>query len=212
MFGDAIDETLNLDEALANTSLSVDFQVAGGLGSQLKQVARLIHAREQRQAERDVFFVTKGGWDTHRGVKPNTDRGWTDVNQALADFVTELRDPGLNVFNDVVIASASDFGRTLDPNPSGTDHGWGGNHFVINGQLNGGQIFNTFPDSFATNDVGRGRQIPTVPWEFMFAPIAEWFGLRFGLTEPDLRVKLFPNIDNFNNASTPILRSRDLFK
>lgn len=52
-----------------------------------------------------------------------------------------------NIFDSVVIASESDFGRTLSSNGAGTDHAWAGNHFVLGGKVNGGRVYNDFPSS-----------------------------------------------------------------
>eukprot|EP00966_Prymnesium_polylepis_P179705 4160636-Prymnesium_polylepis.1 len=76
------------------------------------------------------------------------------------------------VWEDVAIASMSDFGRTLTPNGNeGTDHGWGdsppvrftrppsGNTFVLSGSLNGAQIFGRYPSGMtddAEQTIGRG--------------------------------------------------------
>ena len=68
-------------------------------------------AQRMSQAERDVFFVELGGWDTHSNVLEVTSRNWEAVDAGLQDFVTELKSASL--FNDVVIASASDFARSL---------------------------------------------------------------------------------------------------
>jgi uncharacterized protein (DUF1501 family) len=38
-----------------------------------------------------------------------------------------------------------DFGRTLQPSGSGTDHGWGNHHLVLGGAVNGGRIYGRFP-------------------------------------------------------------------
>ena len=70
----------------------------------------------------------------------------------------------------VAIATLSDFGRTLTSNGRGTDHAWGGNHVVMGGEVRGGQILGAYPSTLAKSDanplnIGRGRLIPTTPWE-----------------------------------------------
>ena len=39
----------------------------------------------------------------------------------------------------------SDFGRTLQPSGSGSDHGWGNHHLILGGAVNGGRIYGRFP-------------------------------------------------------------------
>merc|ERR1712178_314184 len=161
---------------------------------QFSQVARLIAAREERNVERDLFYVTIGGFDTHSDSAEVLEENFRHINDALQEFVGELR--AQNIFDSVVIASESDFGRTLSTNGAGTDHAWAGNHFVIGGRVNGGRVFNDFPSSLLEGndqDLGRGRLIPKYPWENMMVPIAEWMGV-----QEDQQATVFPNLANFD--------------
>merc|ERR1711862_744355 len=74
----------------------------------------------------------------------------------------------------------SDFGRTLTPNnQDGSDHGWGGNYFMMGGQVKGGQILGQYPDDYDGHlDAGRGRVIPTTPWDAVWYGISEWMGVK----------------------------------
>ena len=52
----------------------------------------------------------------------------------------------------------------MTSNGSGSDHAWGGNHFIISGSANGGEIYGKYPDLALNNsstDLGRGRILPT---------------------------------------------------
>jgi len=168
----------------------------GGLGV-LKQVARLIASRTMRKAERDFFFVGFGGFDMHTNLEMNLFNRFGTINQGITAFVNEMRAQG--IWNDVVLATQSDFARTLDPNSNrGTDHAWAGQHFVISGGLKGGRIYNDFPESLASGnraDVGRGRLIPKYPYESFMVPIAKWLGVE----DSQLR-NVFPNLPNFNSS------------
>ena len=53
----------------------------------------------------------------------------------------------LGVANDVTSFTASDFGRTLTVNRDGTDHGWGGHHFVVGGSVAGNRMYGGFPEA-----------------------------------------------------------------
>ena len=110
----------------------------------------------------------------------------------------------LGAENEVVLYSASDFGRTLTSNSQGSDHAWGGNQFVLGGQVKGKQIYGTYPDLYQDNvlDVGRGRLIPTTSVDEFFAEMALWLGV----AKTDLPLVL-PNISRFyspSNASPPV--------
>jgi len=199
-YAKSISNFVETGESLGNTldavTLETSFAGATGLGRQLKQVARLIAARETRKVERDLFYVNIGGFDAHTlGAQVLAER-FTMIDDALKEFVTELK--AQNIFNSVVIASESDFGRTLSSNGAGTDHAWAGNHFVIGGNVNGGRVYNDFPDSLllgSEQDLGRGRLIPKYPWESMIVPIAEWMGV-----DESQHATVFPNLAKFDKA------------
>jgi uncharacterized protein (DUF1501 family) len=47
--------------------------------------------------------------------------------------------------NKVTTFTASDSGRTLAPNGEGSDHGWGGRHFIVGGAVKGKAIYGAPP-------------------------------------------------------------------
>lgn len=69
----------------------------------------------------------------------------------------------------------SEFGRTVTPNSSGgSDHGWGGNYFVMGGQIKGGRVLGKHPMNYNSNNphiTGRGAWIPTTSNEAMWVSI-----------------------------------------
>lgn len=170
------------------------------LSQQLEIVARMIAARTDLGAKRQVFFVTLSGFDTH--VTQN--QGHTDLmaklDGALAYFNSALASlPGGDASSLVTTFTASDFGRTLQSNGTGTDHGWGGHHFVMGGAVQGGDIYGQFPTiglSTAT-DAGNGRLIPTTSVDQYGASLASWFG-----ATGDQLDAIFPNLRNFGSART----------
>ena len=103
-------------------TLDTSFAGTGRLMAMMQQVAKVIKTRATRQAERDVFFVSTGGWDTHNEVTLKLIENFGEVNAALDAFATEMRAQG--VWQHVTLLSASEFGRTLVSNGQGTDHGW----------------------------------------------------------------------------------------
>ena len=100
--------------------------------------------------------------------------------------------------NNVVLYTASDFGRTLTSNGSGSDHAWGGNHFIISGSANGGEIYGKYPDLALNNsstDLGRGRILPTTSVDQYMAELAYWYGV------PNSEIStVIPNINNFSSS------------
>ena len=125
---------------------------------------------------------------------------------ALSAFVTEMKVQAR--WQDVTVVSTSEFGRTITSNGAGTDHGWAGNHFVLGGSVRGGQIFGTYPNDLTDSgeqSMGRGRIIPTTPWEGVWAPVAEWFGVG-----QERMAEVLPNLANFQ-LDEHIVRAETMF-
>ncbi len=149
----------------------------GPFSQALRQIARVIGARDALGATRQTFFVTVGGWDHHDEVLDNQARLLPQISQGIAEFRDALVE--LGVFDQVTTFTTSDFGRTLTSNGRGSDHGWGGHHVVMGGAVNGASIYGDYP-LLATNsplDVGRGIYIPTTSIDEYFAELALWFGV-----------------------------------
>lgn len=147
------------------------------LGGQLKVAAKSIAAREGLNAKRQVFFVGLGGFDTHSGHTGVLPKLQSEVDAAITSFHAAMGELGLN--DDVILFTASDFGRTLSTGGDGTDHGWGNHHFVIGGSVDGGRIIGDIPPPVFGHqqDAGRGRLIPTLSVEQYAAGLGAWFGL-----------------------------------
>lgn len=122
---------------------------------------------------------------------------YMELNEALRKFVKKMVQE--EVWNQVVMVSSSDFGRTLTSNGKGADHAWAGNHFILSGDLKGQQVFNDYGDLSSTPDnpmyLRRGRLIPKYPYENVLVPISKWMGL-----QNDELAEVFPNIANFNSS------------
>lgn len=163
-----------------------------GLGDQLQAVARAIAARSSLSASRQVFIVEHGGFDTHSEQARNIPELQSTLDSAVVAFSQAMDE--LGVGSDVTLFTASDFGRSLAVNGDGTDHGWGGHHFVVGGAVQGHQIYGDLPiaDFGHSLDAGGGRLIPTVSVDQYAAPLGRWFGLTTGELSSAL-----PNLVNF---------------
>ncbi|CAN7548541.1 DUF1501 domain-containing protein [Rhizobacter sp. LjRoot28] len=163
------------------------------LATQLQTVARIIGARAGLGANRQVFFVSMGGFDTH----DNQNRGQADllarVSHAIGYFDQVLGTMGMR--DNVTLFTGSDFGRTFTSNGDGTDHGWGAHHFVYGGAVKGKEIYGRFPQVGLNHadEVGSGSFLPGVSVEQIGATIGRWFGV----SETNLNM-VFPNLKNFN--------------
>ncbi len=174
------------------------------LSDPLRTVARTIAARTALGQRRQVFFVGYGGWDTHDNMLVDHQRQLQVLSQATAAFYNATVE--LGVSQQVTTFTMSDFGRTLNNNGDGTDHGWGGHSWVVGGDVVGRRIFGQMPEMRLTSelDVGRGRMIPTTAVEQLGSTLARWFGLRYGDA-----VDIFPNLRNFGTGGDyiPMLAS-----
>jgi uncharacterized protein (DUF1501 family) len=183
-----------------------------GIGNQLKQVAKVIKLNQTSSAinlQRQIFFVSQGGYDTHQDQIADQGGNFADLSAALAAFYNATIELGLQ--NAITSFTLSDFGRTLQPSGSGTsagsDHGWGNHQFVIGDSVLGGDFFGTVgpngtvfptlqtggPNDTSTN--GRGRWIPTSSVDQYGATLARWFGV----ADIDMST-VFPLIGNFTSS------------
>jgi uncharacterized protein (DUF1501 family) len=172
----------------------------GGLGEQLRSVAQSISLRGSLGMRRQVFFVGLGGFDTHSNQTRSLPALQRQLDGAVTSFFTSMEEMGLT--NDVTLFTASDFGRTLTVNGDGTDHGWGGHHFMIGGGVNGNQIYGDIPPSVLghSQDAGNGRLIPSTSLHQFAAPMGRWFGL-----SDDELAQALPGLSNFESELMPIL-------
>ncbi len=188
----AIDAQAVFVEALQTSpSLTTSFS-PGPFSASLRQIARIIGARDSLGATRQTFFVTVGGWDHHDDVLDNQANMLPAISKGLQEFRDALVE--LGVFEKVTTFTTSDFGRTLTSNGKGSDHGWGGHHIVMGGAVNGGTVYGDYPLLTASSplDVGRGVYAPTTSVDEYFAELARWFGVP--ASELD---QVLPNVRSF---------------
>ncbi len=184
------------DAITGGTGSTVTFP-SSGLGGQLKTVADTIGVRGTLSASRQIFYVAIGGFDTHDSQANGLPGLHTQISEAIVAFKASM--VALNLWNDVTVFTASDFGRTLFDNGDGTDHGWGGHHFVAGGSVNGKNIYGALPPVDPTDlayTAGRGRLIPSVSVDQYAATLGSWFGLTDGELDAGL-----PNLSNFTNKN-----------
>ncbi len=164
------------------------------LADSLRGAAQCIAAREQLGVRRQTYFVRHTGWDHHDEVLTNQSHMLSVVDQAVAAFWRAITEQGLE--NSVVLFTASDFGRTLSSNGKGSDHGWGGNQFVLGGGLRGGRLYGKYPDDLSLGnslDTGRGRLIPTLSVDEYYCELARWIGV----SNSDMP-RILPNLERFH--------------
>jgi len=195
-------DAIALSALLAGGSATVNTVFPGtNLGTQLREVAKIIKLRATTGINRQVFFCSLGGFDTHGAQSWQHWDLLRQVSEALAAFYNATLE--LGVADRVTAFTLSDFGRTLQPSGAGTDHGWGNHHLLLGGAVLGGRVYGSFPTLAlgGPNDSGsRGAMIPTTSIDQYGATLATWFGV-----PPSQVASVFPNIGNFPTANLGFL-------
>jgi uncharacterized protein (DUF1501 family) len=194
----------NSDPKLQYSNPLTGAMAVNPLAQQLQTVARMIDAGMSGATgvRRQIFFVSLGGFDTHDLQNRNHANLMARLAHALRYFDTALG--ALNARQLVTTFTASDFGRTFTSNGDGTDHGWGGHHFVMGGAVRGGNLYGAFPvlgtknahnnnfDS-SPDQLANGALLPTTSVDQLGATLGAWFGLGAGQL-----LDIFPNLANFD--------------
>ncbi|MEO5959208.1 MAG: DUF1501 domain-containing protein [Opitutaceae bacterium] len=163
------------------------------IGNQLKQVAQIVRLRAATGMSRQVFFCAVGGFDTHSA------QSWAqwdllrNLGEGMAAFHNATVEMG--IADRVTTFTASEFGRTLQPSGTGSDHGWGNHQLMMGGAVRGGDLYGTFPTLAlgGPDDTGnRGVLIPTTSLDQFGATLGRWFGVT-----PEAMPSVFPNLANF---------------
>lgn len=193
--------SINSNKILLDTYNAGSFQTTFpgySVAEQLRIVAKLIAGHSAHDTRRQIFVVRDGPYDTHQGqAGPLSDR-LTQLDPSIGAFVAALKEMGM--YNNVTLFTASDFGRSLVQNISnGTDHAWGGHHFVIGGAVKGGDMYGTFPTLTpgGPDDANSiGIWIPTTATTQYAATMANWLGV-----PTSQLASIFPELPNFSTKT-----------
>lgn len=166
------------------------------IGRQLQQVAQILQLRPQIGLSRQIFFCSLGGFDTH------SSQSWMqwDLLKQIAAGMESLYKATveLGLADKVTTFTESEFGRTLQPSGTGSDHGWGAHHIVLGGAVKGGDVYGRMPIlalGGPDDSSNRGAWIPSTSTDQFGATLARWFGVdSAGLNT------VFPNLSKFATA------------
>jgi uncharacterized protein (DUF1501 family) len=86
--------------------------------------------------------LNPGAFDTHANQATAFPKLWAEVSNAVNDFYQDLK--GHQANEEVVILMFTEFGRRVQENGSGTDHGSGSVAFVIGDAVKGG-LYGEYP-------------------------------------------------------------------
>ena len=137
------------------------------LGKDLKTIASLIFS----DINTKVYYVSLGSFDTHVNQDNQQKRLFTELNDAVKAFTTDLKNN--NRFDDVLMMTFSEFGRRVTQNASnGSDHGTANNMFFISGGLKEKGVLNAMPD---LSDLNEGDLKYKVDFKNVYATVlSKW--------------------------------------
>jgi uncharacterized protein (DUF1501 family) len=96
-----------------------------------------------------VAVLSVDGLDTHEGQMMVLDSKLKEFDNALESFRTEL---GPQAWARTVVVCVTEFGRTLQINARGTDHGTGTVALLAGGNVNGGRVIADWPGISKLNE------------------------------------------------------------
>ena len=168
------------------------------IGAQLQQVAQIIQVRSNLGVNRQIFFCSLGGFDTHSGQLSIQGNLLAQLSAAIGAFYAATQELGVD--SQVTTFTESDFSRTFQPNSnSGSDHAWGSNQIVVGTSVIGGDVYGAFPEfalSGPSDAIDRGVWIPGFGIDQYGATLAAWYGL--GSNQLNT---VFTNLSQFNGVT-----------
>ncbi len=198
----ALADSKTLSGALAGASALQTVFPTTSIGAQLQQVAQILEVRAALGLNRQIFFCSLGGFDTHSNQIATQQTLFSQLSPAINAFYNATVELGIS--QQVTTFTMSDFSRTYQPaTDGGTDHAWGSVQMMVGDSVLGGDIYGTLPE-FALggpNDVANnGRWIPTTALDQYGATLASWFGV------PAANLPgIFPNLGNFTTKTLSFL-------
>ena len=113
-------------------SSTVEFEADVPIAQNLRDISQVLLADLGTR----VFYTQHAGYDTHAGELENHAQLWHELSTAVSDFMADLEEHGRG--EDAAVMIFSEFGRRIQDNGSGTDHGSGGAAFVLGNTVKGG--------------------------------------------------------------------------
>ena len=166
---DALQGADILRTAPAMYSSSVEY-APDSLAQNVKSISQVFHANLGAR----VLYTQHGPFDTHSGELISHAKLWDEVAGAVGCLMDDLKEHGTE--NDASILIFSEFGRRIQDNGSGSDHGSGGVAFMIGGAVNGG-TYGEYP-SLAEAEQIEGDLRSNNDFRSVYTGILEdWLGL-----------------------------------
>lgn len=110
-----------------------------GLSKNLEWIARLIKGNLNSK----VYYTSLSGFDTHDNQLAIHQNKLTELNDAVYAFYKDMQQA--NLLSNVTLVIFSEFGRRVQDNGNGTDHGTAAPMFIVGGN-NHGKVLGKDPD------------------------------------------------------------------
>ena len=122
-----------------------------------------------------IFYTQQGGYDTHANQLPTQPGLFRDLSRAVNDFFADLEEHDAD--ENVVMLIFSEFGRRINDNGSGTDHGSGGGAYLVGKPMAGG-LYSEYP-SLERDKWEKGEDLAhTIDFRGIYGTVIEqWLGL-----------------------------------
>ena len=122
-----------------------------------------------------IFYTQQGGYDTHANQLPTQPGLFRDMSRAVNDFFADLEEHDAD--ENVVMLIFSEFGRRINDNGSGTDHGSGGGAYLVGKPVAGG-LYSEYP-SLERDKWEKGEDLAhTIDFRGIYGTVIEqWLGL-----------------------------------
>lgn len=134
---DSTFERLRVESQVTLPTIAHPFDLTSdpqGFVRSCRDAARLLTARSLRVR---FLYLEHRGFDTHGEEKNTLTRLLMELNSGLTPLIETIKANGR--WNDTVIATLTEFGRTHENGTGGSDHGASTSMFVMGGRVKGGQ-------------------------------------------------------------------------
>lgn len=150
-----------IKKALENAANYNETYADNGLSKNLEWMAKLIKGNLNSK----VYYTSLSGFDTHNNQLQSHSKQLTILNDALYSFYKDLKSN--NLLDRVTTIVFSEFGRRVEENGTGTDHGTAGPMMIMGGK-NQGKIIGTNPN---LSNLDNGDLIYDIDFRSVYASI-----------------------------------------
>jgi len=128
-----------INKSLQNAEKYTEIYANNPLAKNLEWMAKLIKGNLASK----VYYTSLNGFDTHNNQLQNHSKQLTILNDAVFSYYKDMK--ANKLLESVTLVIFSEFGRRVNQNGTGTDHGTAGPMFIIGGN-NKGKIIGKNPD------------------------------------------------------------------